>query len=117
MNAKKIDKNMALGSSDGLAPIGVKTLLIFIPGKSVRLSRLGVLFPNIQQGLMGTGDMSSSGWWSAWPYCLVQVFLERGHVSDTCNAAMMAATRPCQLLSVSASYNRTGRGLPAVVVQ
>ena len=48
MNAKKIVENMFLGSSDGLVPIGVNEL-VFIPGKSVHLSRLGVLFLGIQQ--------------------------------------------------------------------
>ena len=38
-----------MGSSDGLTPVGVNAL-IFIPGKSVYLSRLRVLFPDIQQG-------------------------------------------------------------------
>ena len=38
-----------LRSSDGLAPVGVK-VLVFIPGKSVHLSRLGVFFLDIQQG-------------------------------------------------------------------
>ena len=49
MNAKKIVENMFLGSSDGLAPVGVKEL-VFIPGKSVHLSKLRVFFPGIQQG-------------------------------------------------------------------
>ena len=49
MNANKIVENMFLGSSDGLALVGVKEL-VFISGKSVHLSRLGVLFPGIQQG-------------------------------------------------------------------
>ena len=46
MNAKKRVKNMFLGLSDGLAPVGVKEL-VFIPGKSVYLSILEVLFPSI----------------------------------------------------------------------
>ena len=49
MNAKKIVENMFLGSSDDLAAFGVKEL-VFIPRKSVHLSKLGVLFPGIQQG-------------------------------------------------------------------
>ena len=49
MNAKKIVENAFLGSSDGLAYVGVKEL-VFIPEKSVHLSILGVLFPGIQQG-------------------------------------------------------------------
>ena len=36
-----------LGSSEGLAPVRVNAL-IFIHGKNAHLSRLGVLFPNIQ---------------------------------------------------------------------
>ena len=48
MNAKKIVENMFLGSSDSLASVVVKEL-VFIPGKSVHLSRLGVFFPGIQQ--------------------------------------------------------------------
>ena len=49
MNAKKIVENVFLGLSDGLAPVGVKEL-VFIHGKNVHLSRLGVFFPSIQQG-------------------------------------------------------------------
>ena len=49
MNAKKIVETMFLGSSDDLASVGVKEL-VFIPGKSVHLFRLRVLFPGIQQG-------------------------------------------------------------------
>ena len=105
-----------LGSIDGLAPLGVKSL-IFIHEKSTHLSILKEFFANIQQGLLVTGHMSPSNWWSAWPYCLGQLFLKRGHVSDTCNAAMTAATRPCQLLSIPASCNRTKCDLPVVIVQ
>ena len=47
MNAKKIVKNVVSKISDSLAPIGVKEL-VFIPGKSVHLSKLGVLFLDIQ---------------------------------------------------------------------
>ena len=53
MNANKIVENMFLGSSDGLAPVGVKKgvkELVFIPEKNVHLSKLGVLFLGIQQG-------------------------------------------------------------------
>ena len=49
MNAKKIVENMFLGSSNCLAPTGVKEF-VFVPGKSVHLFRLGVLFLGIQQG-------------------------------------------------------------------
>ena len=63
-----------LGSSDDLAPLGAKAL-IFILEKSVHLSGIGVLFPNIQQGLLGTRHVSPPGWWSAWPYCLDQLIL------------------------------------------
>ena len=49
MNAKKIVENAFLGSSDGLVPVGVKEL-VFIHGKSVHLSKLRLLFPDIQQG-------------------------------------------------------------------
>ena len=86
-----------LGSSNGLAIVGFKAL-IFIPRKSVYLSRLGVLYPDIQQGWLGTRYVSPSGWWSVWPYCLGQLFLERGHVSDICRTTMTAAAPPCQLL-------------------
>ena len=58
-----------LRSNDSLAPLGVKALM-FILGKSVHLSGLGVLSPNIQQGLLGNGHMSSPGWWFMWPYCM-----------------------------------------------
>ena len=105
-----------LGSSDNLALLGVKTL-IFVPEKSVYLSGLGVLFHNFQQELLGTGHVSPPGWWSTWPYCLDKLFLECGHVSNTCNAALTVAAQLFQLLFVPASCNRTGRGLPVVVVQ
>ena len=59
--------------SDGLAPLGVKAR-IFIHEKSDHLSRLGMLLPNIQQGLLGTGHVWLPDWWSAWPYCLGQLF-------------------------------------------
>ena len=49
MNAKKIVKNMFLGSSEGLPYVRVKEL-IFIPGKNVHLSILEAFFPRIQQG-------------------------------------------------------------------
>ena len=49
MNAKNMVENMLLGSSDSLVPVRVKDL-VFIPRKSVHLSRLGVLFLGIQQG-------------------------------------------------------------------
>ena len=48
VNAKKIVENVFLGSSDGLAPVRVKEL-VFIPRKSVHLSRLEVFFLRIQQ--------------------------------------------------------------------
>ena len=99
-----------------MALLGVKAL-IFIPGKSVYLSGLGVLFPNIQQGLLGTRHVSPPGWWSAWSYCLDQLFLERGHVSDSCSTVLTAAARPYQLLSIPGSYSRIRRGLPVVIVQ
>ena len=47
MNAKKIVKNMFLGSSDGLPHVGVKEL-VFIPRKSIHLYRLGAFFPGVQ---------------------------------------------------------------------
>ena len=105
-----------LGPSDDLAPLGLKAL-IFIPRKSVRLSRLGVLFPNIQQGLLGTERVSPFDWWFAWQYCLGQLFLEHGHIFDTCSTAMTTTARPYQLFSVPASYNRTRRGLLSVIVR
>ena len=49
MNAKKIVENVFLRSSDGLTPVGVKEL-VFIHEKNVHLSRLGVFFPDIQEG-------------------------------------------------------------------
>ena len=49
MNAKKMVENMFLGTNNGLALARVKEL-VFIPGKSVHFSRLGVLFLGIQQG-------------------------------------------------------------------
>ena len=58
MNAKKkIVENMFLGSSGGFVPIGVKEL-VFIPGKSIHLSRLGVLLAGIQQRWLGIGLVS-----------------------------------------------------------
>ena len=105
-----------LGPSDGLAPLQIKAL-IFIPRKSVLLSRLGVLFPNSQEGLLGTGHVSSSDWWSTWPYCLGQLFFERGHISDTYSATMTAAACPYQLLSILASYNHIGGGLSSIIIR
>ena len=104
-----------LGSSDGLTLLGVKAL-IFIPEKSAHLFGLGVFSPNIQQGLLGIRHVSSAGWWSAWYYCMGQLFLGRGDVFDTCNATLTAAACHCQLLSIPASCNRTGRGLSVVIV-
>ena len=49
MTAKKIVENMFLGSSEDLAAVGVKEL-VYMSRKSVHLSKLGVLFPDIQQG-------------------------------------------------------------------
>ena len=80
MNAEKIVEKMFLGSSDGLAPVGVKEL-VFISGKSVHLSRLGVLFPNIQQSswkldachhLIGglNGALSESAFLGTWSHRL-----------------------------------------------
>ena len=52
MNAKKIVENVFLGSSDGLAPIGVKEL-VFISGKSVYLSGLECFFLIFSKGSWG----------------------------------------------------------------
>ena len=46
-----------LGSSDGLAPFGVKALM-FILEKSAHLSGRKVFSPNIQQRLLGTRHVS-----------------------------------------------------------
>ena len=99
-----------------VGPFGVKAL-IFIHGKSVRLSGLGVLFPNIQQGLLGTGHLSLPNWWSACSYCLGQLFLGHSHFPDACSEALMAIAHPCQFLLVPARCDRTGSGLPTAVVR
>ena len=104
---------MVSGIKWRLAPVGVKAL-IFIPRKSVNLSGLGVLFSNIQQGLLGTRHVSLSNWWSVSLYCLGQLLLGLVDVPDTCRA-LTAAAHPCQLLSVPASCDHIGRGLPVVV--
>ena len=76
-----------------------------------------MLSPDIQQGLSGTGRVWPPDWWSAWPFIMGQLFLGHGQVSDTCSAFLAAAARPCQPCRVPASYDHTGRGLPAVVVR
>ena len=116
MNAKNIDENMVSGIKWWLNPFGVKAR-VFILEKSGHLSGVRVLSSNIQQGLLGTRHVSSLDWWSAWKYCLGQLFLGRGHISDTCSVALAAATLPYQLLSVPASCNRTRSDLLVVVVR
>ena len=51
---------------------------------------------------------SPPDWWSVGPYCLGQLFLEHGHVSDTCSTTMTATAHLCQLLSIPTNCNRTG---------
>ena len=116
MNANEIVKNKVSRIKWRLCPSWGQDEDIYT-WKSDRLSRPRVLPPNIQQGLLGTGHVWPPNWWSMWSYCMGQLFLGRGHVSDNCSASLAFVARPCQLGCVPASCDCTGRGLPVVIVR
>ena len=99
-------KTWFLGTSDGLAIVGVKEL-VFIRRKSTHLSRLGVLFPDIQQGQLGARCMSPSYWWSEWRTIWVRFSRDVVTSSDTCSMAVTTSTCPRQVLFVPVSCGRS----------